>query len=1038
MKTRTFAALMSVTALFCLSALSGEIHSAAYQDDVAALERLLTANVQLLDQGDTNGATALHYAARSGKIAATHFLLKAGANMEAENSDKHTPLFCALHNGEAGTSKLLLDRGAKVTGIDKYGANALSQALRGAKDLVPLLVEKGANINHRHGERGFTLLHAAVAGNQPELPTLELLVRAGVDLHAVDSNGDTALHTAGAKGHLEVAKLLIEKGADPNKKNLLGFRPLDLVRGKENDALAAFLQERTISRGHEKGPALLGQLGDTALLVFEGNSAFTDEQLRGGLQASASYLLASHPQAQLRSFLSTLEHKIMTGYLGAGFPEPTVAASYDETKDRVRVKIAEGKRVNAGKVTVSGVPGKLQKEIRNRLTKPMDPSQNPFVYTPAVNPTSGEMDRGGTIVIQTGVLDNQSQAVSTPAWEMGEPAGFDRTTGSSVEGVIKTCLAEEGFLFPKVTVDRQTDPKSKTAELVVRVQPGPPGTIVEINVNGNKRDSRAEILNYVGLKSGMRVSRGLFENVERRLWDSARYMEWRIESEPVLAMEGTPGGVRLSLNVREHDVAPRLSEPLREDQKVLVRCAKWIQETTDDMVLEVKGTNISGQVVLSREDGILIKAALPGNWGSYAGVLSRDLLAIYPGGRGYKLEAKQTTGMPTAYFGLAPSAPDSTTKWNMSMGAGFRSWLGKTTPGGGFQLRISIPPAAMLNPPEQPGHIEKGVFTFSKSNTVVRIHAKTGRILDLTGSLDDVELKLRYSKGFFKVARSQLEREGDSMTNRLGRGADLGALAMFTLTELTRAKLLITATNVSPAQREMAIAATEKLLGNAILLSPGALNVASPKQAFHVPLDDIDMALARNNIATMFSGLVFKYSDQVFPKYSWPWTLARESVFLLGGQGTYADAELKRLYESEDTGPIGSLVIAQLLAKMNSSSARTFAIRGLTHLTASDFNADCKLLLSGDSGVARTFAAIAANLRGLSDAEIEGLALSLAPAEATLVRECSEALKLRPSEAMLPVLRPALERYWQDCLRAKVRSGLQKIALPPLKDPSQT
>ena len=64
--------------------------------------------------------------------------------------------------------------------------------------------------------------------------------------------------------------------------------------------------------------------------------------------------------------------------------------------------------------------------------------------------------------------------------------------------------------------------------------------------------------------------------------------------------------------------------------------------------------------------------------------------------------------------------------------------------------------------------------------------------------------------------------------------------------------------------------------------------------------------------------LVFRVADALFPRESWPWTTAREAVFVVSGAGTYTGLELQRIYESNEVGPIGYLTIAELLAQIDS------------------------------------------------------------------------------------------------------------------------
>ena len=73
----------------------------------------------------------------------------------------------------------------------------------------------------------------------------------------------------------------------------------------------------------------------------------------------------------------------------------------------------------------------------------------------------------------------------------------------------------------------------------------------------------------------------------------------------------------------------------------------------------------------------------------------------------------------------------------------------------------------------------------------------------------------------------------------------------------------------------------------------------------------------------------------------WPLTALRESLMVVGGNARTTGPELGRLANSPNMGPIGSLVIAQLLRTAGySGPASGFAQRGLQHLHAAGFNTD--------------------------------------------------------------------------------------------------
>jgi len=70
---------------------------------------------------------------------------------------------------------------------------------------------------------GDSLLH--IATNAGDLKTVELLLKAGVNVNQIGDMGSTALHYARAKRHDDIANILLEYGALTNVENDFGQLP---------------------------------------------------------------------------------------------------------------------------------------------------------------------------------------------------------------------------------------------------------------------------------------------------------------------------------------------------------------------------------------------------------------------------------------------------------------------------------------------------------------------------------------------------------------------------------------------------------------------------------------------------------------------------------------------------------------------------------------------------------------------------------------------------------------------------------------------
>ena len=262
---------------------------------------------------DRGGYTALLFAARHGDVASARLLLDAGADANDTAPTGTSALVVAAHGGHTALGTFLLEQGADPNAADA-GYTALHAAvLRGDDELLQALLAHGADPNTRLAratpfrrlgrdwamdwtwvgatpfwmaamfadaammqtlaaggavpsstmEDGTTPVMAPLAmrDRRPgsdralvETSTLEAVRTAaelGVDLHAADDAGNTALHYAAASAFDSVVEFLVSRGAELDLKNAEGQTPL---------AMTATPRRRG-SRDPERTAELLRQLG---------------------------------------------------------------------------------------------------------------------------------------------------------------------------------------------------------------------------------------------------------------------------------------------------------------------------------------------------------------------------------------------------------------------------------------------------------------------------------------------------------------------------------------------------------------------------------------------------------------------------------------------------------------------------------------------------------------------------------------------------------------------------------------------------------
>ncbi|KAF8417598.1 hypothetical protein EV426DRAFT_578107 [Tirmania nivea] len=110
----------------------------------------------------------------------------------------------------------------------------------GELEIERLLVQVGGtDLSARTGD---TPLHCASASGHQEIA--KLLIERGADIAAAGRGGNTPLHSASSNGHQEVAKLLIERGADIAAAGRGGDTPLHSASSNGHQEIARLLIER--------------------------------------------------------------------------------------------------------------------------------------------------------------------------------------------------------------------------------------------------------------------------------------------------------------------------------------------------------------------------------------------------------------------------------------------------------------------------------------------------------------------------------------------------------------------------------------------------------------------------------------------------------------------------------------------------------------------------------------------------------------------------------------------------------------------------
>jgi ankyrin repeat protein len=192
----------------------------------------------------SDGSTALAWAAHWNDLATADALLKAGADPNLANDYGVTPLALACVNGNLDMVQKLVAAKANPNALAQTGETPFLNCVRtGNVDAVKLMMEARADVNLAEKWRGQTPLMWAVAEKHPEVT--KALVDHGADVNAKSKGGFTALQFAAQQGDLDSAKILVAAGANVNEADPEdGMTALLTAIGSNQPQLASFLVER--------------------------------------------------------------------------------------------------------------------------------------------------------------------------------------------------------------------------------------------------------------------------------------------------------------------------------------------------------------------------------------------------------------------------------------------------------------------------------------------------------------------------------------------------------------------------------------------------------------------------------------------------------------------------------------------------------------------------------------------------------------------------------------------------------------------------
>ncbi len=182
---------------------------------------------------DNDGNTPLIYACMKAREETVLWLLKAGADYKLQNNEGMTAESIAAQKGYSRALELM-------------GADTLLQACKNnQKRSVQVILQRGdIDINERDEECNTPLIYAC---KNNALDIVKMLLDNGADPNIGDRKNDMPLHFSAALGTLPIINLLVKAGADVNCADNNGYTPLMfMAKNARTAAVLSFLKNPAV------------------------------------------------------------------------------------------------------------------------------------------------------------------------------------------------------------------------------------------------------------------------------------------------------------------------------------------------------------------------------------------------------------------------------------------------------------------------------------------------------------------------------------------------------------------------------------------------------------------------------------------------------------------------------------------------------------------------------------------------------------------------------------------------------------------------
>jgi pectate lyase len=238
--------------------------------DSNMVQMLLDKGANVNVKANWSGYTSLHWTVMIGSRELTELILEAGADVNAKSNAGETPLDIAACRDSVAIAELLVAKGAEVSSLHVA-------AYVGDQTRVEAFIAKGVETDKKIGMLGNTALHSAAAGGHAEVA--EFLIDKGSDVNAQNRSGQIPLHIAAQAGYLHVVRLLLDRGSEVSIQDKNGRTALSLAQKANHTEIVELLRKQgaeDLSKNHTAENKRFNDVADLVLTGETQNNCFGD------------------------------------------------------------------------------------------------------------------------------------------------------------------------------------------------------------------------------------------------------------------------------------------------------------------------------------------------------------------------------------------------------------------------------------------------------------------------------------------------------------------------------------------------------------------------------------------------------------------------------------------------------------------------------------------------------------------------------------------------------------------------------------------